>query len=186
MKLLLIKESYASVIFIFLLMVSFVIGCGKKRGEPESVELITDTVKQSSMFKDLLNITNEITPREMRKDSLAFLILPVQASCPSCRKKTIDSLMSHQNKLADRHFVIISANGGRKTINSYFKEQDYELPVIKDKIILDSMNLTYKHDLCDDKPTIYYTYDQKVFKKVASIPATVRNDLHDFFSGTGK
>ena len=91
--------------------------------------------------------------------------------------------MSHQGNLAEGHYIIVSANGGRKTINGYFREQKYELPEMPRKFFLDSGNLTYKHDLYKDKPMMYYAYQGKVYKKVAAIPATVRDDLREFFSG---
>lgn len=155
--------------------------CNNKK--PNSIEYITENQSQNSIFTKLVTIANPSLDAQALNDSLAFLLLPVQASCPSCRKKTIDSLMSHQNKIPGDHFVIICASAGRKTINGYFLEQDYELPEIPGKLFLDSMNLAGKSDLCRDKPTIYYAYNQKVFKKVSAVPATVREDLREFFSG---
>jgi hypothetical protein len=51
------------------------------------------------------------------------------------------------------------------------------------KLILDSTNIARKLNLYDKKPTIYYTYNRKAYKKVAAIPSTVRDDLQEFFSG---
>ncbi len=155
--------------------------------EPESsIDMISAPTQQDSLFKSLIALTEYSIPESLYHDSLSFLILPVQASCPSCRKKTIDSIMQHATNLTSKQFIIISAMGGRKTINSYFQEQDYELPVIKNNLFLDSNNLAFKHDLYKIKPTIYYTYSAKAYKKVSAIPSTVREDLREFFSGYRK
>lgn len=165
---------------IFILLAS---ACGSKSKKASSIEFITMAGQQDSVFQSLVAVTNNAVPDSIQNDSLAFLILPVQASCPSCRNKTIDSIVKHRKNLADRHFIIISADGGRKTIAGYFTENDKRLPVIKNRLFLDSTNEADKHELYDKKPTIYYTYNRKAYKKVAAIPATVREDLREFFSG---
>jgi hypothetical protein len=152
--------------------------------EPESsVTLINAPGQQDSLFRQLISVTGSQLPNSSLQDSLAFLVLPVQASCPSCRKKTIDSIMKHQEDLPAGHYIIIAANGGRKTILGYFREQSYELPDIGNQLLLDSNNLSGKSKLYKDNPTMYYSYSGKVFQKVAAIPATVREDLREFFSG---
>lgn len=166
---------------IFLLL--FVTACGSSDKKASSIELIASTSEQDSIFKNLIAITNHTMQDGHLTDSLAFLVLPVQASCPSCRMKTIDSIMKHETKLSDNHYIIISANRGRKTIGGYFREQKYELPVIPGKLFLDSTNMAHKYNLYKDKPTIYYTYNRKAYKKVAAIPITVKDDLREFFSG---
>lgn len=159
------------------------IACGK--GPESSVEMITAPGKQDSLFKGLMAVTQHSIPASQLSDSLAFLVLPVQASCPSCRKKTIDSIMKYQAGLTPNHYVIIAANGGQKTMRGYFQEQGYELPVMANtqQLTLDSGNLAYRYNLYKDKPTLYYASEQKVYKKVGAIPATVRDDLCEFFSG---
>lgn len=166
----------------FVVLVANLVGCGSK-SQATSIEQVTDIQAQDSIFQNLVKLTHGTIPDNTLNDSLAFLILPVQASCPSCRKKTIDSIVKHQQNLDDGRFIVISANGGRKTIGSFFKEQDERLPVIENRLFLDTINQAYKYDLYKDKPTIYYTYQQKAYKKVAAIPATVREDLREFFSG---
>lgn len=157
------------------------VACGK--GPESSIEMITTPGQQDSLFQGLMAVTRYTIPESLLNDSLSFLVLPVQASCPSCRKKTIDSVMKYQASLAAKHFIIIAANGGRKTMRGYFREQAYELPDIKNQLFLDSNNLAYKNKLYENKPTMYYTHAKKVYKKVAAVPATVREDLHEFFSG---
>lgn len=165
----------------FLIVFIAMAACNEKK--TGSIEVITNSNTQDSLFNNIIALTQGALPDPVQQDSLAFLILPVQASCPSCRNKTIDSIVAHSKKLADRHFIIISAKGGRKTINGYFRENDTELPVIKDRLFLDSINMAYKYELYDEKPTIYYTYNKKAYKKVAAIPVTVKEDLREFFSG---
>lgn len=168
---------------IAILATVLLVACSKSSRNHQSIELINGLGRQDSIFSNLISIVNNAIPTATQQDSLAFLILPVQASCPSCRKKTIDSIMKHKDNLAKRHFVIIAANGGRKLINSYFIEQDDELPMIENGLFLDSTNLSYRHNLYKDKPTMYYTFNKRAYKKVAAIPATVKQDLQEFFSG---
>jgi hypothetical protein len=166
-----------------LLLLFCVIGCDAVSDQPESIELITRISQQDSLFNNLLQISGNTLSQNSSTDSLAFLILPLQASCPSCRKKTIDSILKHQKKLADNHFIILSANGGRKTISAFFREQNSELPNLPHQIILDSTNQAFKYNLYKDNPAIYYAGNRKVYKKVSAIPATVKQDLQEFFTG---
>jgi hypothetical protein len=159
------------------------LGCGESLGKKNNIELISEVNQQKYVFQNLMTVTNNTVSDNIQKDSLAFLVLPVQASCPACRNKTIDSIVKHQDNLEKNHFIIISANGGRKTISGYFQENDKKLPDMVGKLILDSTNIARKLNLYDKKPTIYYTYNRKAYKKVAAIPSTVRDDLQEFFSG---
>lgn len=160
------------------------ISCGKSNNrKQEVVEQITAASKQDSVFKGLIATTNFAIPENRLSDSLTFLLLPMQASCPACRKKTIDSILKHQGNLLDRHYIIISANGGLKTINSYFKERKGRVPTISGRLFLDSTNLTYKNNLYEDNPVIYFAYNRKAYKKITAIPITVKEDLREFFSG---
>jgi hypothetical protein len=164
-----------------ILMILAITSCGSKK--PDSIELITEKGQQEAIFHNLIKVTNNVLSDSVQNDSLAFLLLPVQASCPACRNKTIDSIVKHRNTLTNNHYIIISANGGRKTIDGYFHENNKKLPVIENKLFLDSSNQAYKLELYTEKPTIYYSYNRKVYKKVSAIPATVRDDLREFFSG---
>jgi|GEM_PF-1345308 len=168
---------------VLLIAICSFLACNESIKKPENTEFISDTVTQAAVFNDLIKLTNNSIEEINLKDSMAFLILPVKLSCPACRKKTIDSIVKHQNNMPDRHIVIISAAEGIKNIRSYFEEQHKELPVIKNQLFLDSTHQAYKYKLVKENPVIFYALHQKVYKKVLAIPATVKDDLCDFFSG---
>ncbi len=172
---------------IFKLMILLIVtGCGATSKKPNSIEIITPGDQQDSIFHDLIAVTHNIVPEELQTDSLAFLVLPLQASCPACRNKTIDSIVKHQDDLLEKHFIILSVKGSRKKINGYFQENNKKLPDMQEHLVLDSNNIAYTHELYDEKPVMYYTYNKKAYKKVAAVPATVRDDLMEFFSGYRK
>lgn len=150
-------------------------------GDHEKGGIIIDPIVQDSIFHNLMELTNYSIKDSKRNDSLAFLILPVEASCPSCRKKTIDSIDQYKNKLDDNHFVIISGPG-RKKINYYYSEQRKGIPESVKNIYLDSMNLAVYKDLVFANPRIYYSNNGKVYEKVSCRPSTIKNDLRIFFS----
>jgi hypothetical protein len=175
-------------IIIALMGVVLVYACndlsGKSRKKPDSAVLISEPAMQKAVFENLVKLTNKAIPDDQLNDSLAFLVLPVKLSCPACRRKTIDSIVKYQHRLLARNFIIISGSEGRRNVNAYFREVDKEMPVIENKLFLDSTNQAYKLELVKENPVIYYTSKQNAYKKVSAIPATVRDDLHDFFSGT--
>jgi hypothetical protein len=158
-------------------------GCNNIDRNKSSIVYINDRYTQDSLFVDLMHLTFGTISKSTQNDSLAFLILPVDASCPACREKTIDSIVVRKDNLIKNHFIVLSARGGRKTIGSFFRELDKELPYIPDRLFLDTINYTAQSNLCDEKPTMYYSYNRKVYKKVAAIPITVKEDLREFFSG---
>lgn len=174
-------KSNATLFFAILFILSIVTGCHEK--SPNSIELINNPGQQDTTFRQLMAIAGNSVQADSQNDSLAFLVLPVEASCPSCREKTIDSVVKHQNRLLDNHYIIVTASAGRKTINSYFREQKATLPDIP-QIILDTINRAQKFDLFENNPAVYYGVNRKVYKKVLALPATVRQDLNEFFSGT--
>ncbi len=113
-----------------------IFACKNSPGKLASIESIRDPAVQDSLFRQLLSLTNHAIPENELNDSLAFLVLPMEASCPACRKKTVDSIVRHKNSLLERHYIILSASGGRKTINSYFIEEGEQLPEIQNKLFL--------------------------------------------------
>lgn len=168
--------------FLFFCITSCFFSCKEKPKVNDTKKLIADVKEQDSIFNNISLIVGNNLDSAKYNDSLAFLILPVQASCPACRVKTIDSIISHKDDLRENHYIIISSNSGTKNVRSYFKERGSDLPVIVNKLILDTTNKAFQFGLYDDRPTMYYTYNRKAYKKVASIPETVKKDLHHFFS----
>ena len=161
--------------------------CGKKPKPQESfIEHISSPARQESIFNNLITVTSNGVSQSILKDSLSFLILPIYASCPACRKKTIDSIIKHQDDLMNGRVIIISVKGGKKTISSFFREEGSEVPEINSRLFLDSTNQAFQYDLYDTNPVIYYCYNQKAYKKIVAVPATVKEDLREFFSGHRK
>lgn len=152
-----------------------------KSAERKEVEFLSNPQQQNLLFNQLLNITNNEISEYAQNDSLSFLILPVHASCPYCRRKIINDIADKHKNLDAKHFIIISAGAGRKTINSYFRNENKELPLIPGKIYLDTTNMSLRYGLYTDKPVFYYTNQKKVYLKISSIPYTVKSDLKTFF-----
>lgn len=167
-----------------LFAIGLLYACNSTSDKANSTEPIVDAATQTSIFNNLVSLTGKAVPDTQLNDSLALLVLPVKLSCPACRKKTIDSIVKHQNDLPDRHFIIISGSEGRRNINSYFQEVDKEMPEMENQLFLDTTNQAAKKELVTENPVIYYTAGQKAYKKVSAIPATVKDDLREFFSGT--
>lgn len=165
------------------ILLAGIIACNSKEPKVSSIEMIKSEEIQKIYFDGLMAVTNNSIQPEIRKDSLAFLILPLEASCPSCRKKAIDSIIKHEHDLKERHFIVISTNSDYKTINAYFEDRKGTLPQILNRLFLDTANNAAFLKLYDMKPTMYYTFGGKAYKKVGAIPNTVKDDLREFFSG---
>jgi hypothetical protein len=143
-------------------------------------KIISDPIMQDSLFKDLIKLTNNSVSESRLKDSIAFLLLPMQATCPACRKKTIDSIVKFKERLDENHLIVISGKG-KKSIAGYFKQQNKELPIIEKNIFLDSTEQSLSSDLASTNPNIYYAYNGKVYLKVSCLPSTIKDDLRKFF-----
>lgn len=167
-------------LLIIYLAISFIACRGEKK---KSVEIISQFDQQDALFKSLATIANGVLTGNEFKDSLAFLVLPLEASCPSCRNKTIDSILKYQQNLARNHYIILSGKVGRKYMRSYFRERKGDLPDMPGQLIIDSTNQADQHKLYKNNPAIYYAFNQKVYKKVLALPLTVKQDLHEYFSG---
>lgn len=168
---------------IFFLITNYpFIGCDYNRASRKEDQYFTNQLQRDSVFKIIDEFSRQIGIQLLATDSLGILILPVQASCPSCRKKAIDSISANKDNLGGNSIIIISASGGKKLIGSYFSEQGLVLPMIPGKLFLDTTNLANRHKLYDGKPTFYYLANKEVFKKVASVPKTVKEDLRYFFN----
>jgi hypothetical protein len=150
--------------------------------DSESHGIINDSVAQDSLFKVINQLTGHRLGIHARGDSLEFLFLPVTASCPACRKKTIDSIVKYQRKLDSRHYVIITG-GGLRTIGGYFSQQEHELPYAPG-IYYDTTGLS--RILTSTNPNVYFATGSKVYRKVSCTPATIKSDLAHFFGGLAR
>jgi hypothetical protein len=146
-----------------------------------SVELNIPANQKESLYKDLTSLAT--AESALQKDSLAFLVLPLEASCPACRDKTIDSILKHKDNLLSNHFIILSGKLGWKSMNAYFRKQEGLLPVMPGRVFIDSTDRAGQYSLYKNNPAIYYAANQKVYKKVLALPFTVKQDLQEFFSG---
>jgi hypothetical protein len=148
-----------------------------------SLELVTRPGEQDSIYLGLMQVTNSSLTNEINsQDTFAFFILPLQSVCPACRRTAIKGIAAYDNRLPIRHYIIISANGGRKTINGFFRSENRKLPT-NGNVFLDSTNLAGKLNLYNGKPTIYYVFNKKPYKRVAAVPHTIKKDLKEFFKG---
>jgi len=148
-----------------------------------SIELIKSEEIQTAIFNCLMIVTENVIDSSIRKDSLAFLVLPLEASCPSCRKKALDSIIVHEKNLKMNHFIVLSANSNQRTMRGYFLDRHSDLPDMENRLFLDSTNQAGRMNLYEMKPTIYYTFNERAYKRVGAIPMTVKEDLREFFSG---
>ncbi|MRG47687.1 hypothetical protein GFS24_21365 [Chitinophaga sp. SYP-B3965] len=146
-------------------------------------EFIVDMKQQNLLFEQLSELVQGEIPVNRLNDSLIFLIVPLKESCPSCLNKTLDSILKHKSDLLANRLIVLSIKGGRKTINSYFRERNGELPTISGQLFLDSTNRASDFKLFEDNPVFYYTVNRKAYKKVKALPETVKTDLKNYFSG---
>lgn len=166
----------------FIILIAFG-GCVTSHDRKGSEELIAGTERQDSLFAQLMRLTETSMPERIQPDSIAILILPLEASCPSCRKKTIDSIVNRQHDLRNGHYVVLSGTTGRRTMNAYFMEEGASIPTKNGRLLLDTTARAIDLGLVEDRPTIYYAARKKVYKKVGVLPESVRKDLREFFSG---
>lgn len=169
-------------IYICLSFTLLISACVNKKNEPpKSSYPIVRQGERDSIFTHLMSLTEHSIDPETRKDSLSFLILPLQASCPSCRDKTIDSIIKYSNRLKSGQFIILSAKSGRKTIKAFFTDKNYTIPEIKGHLFIDSIDMAGQYGLYENNPSIYYMVYGQPYKKVLSLPATIKKDLRRFF-----
>lgn len=156
----------------------------KAKVKTDFSQAITDPLQRDSLFQNLMGLTKNSIPQTQAKDSLLFLVLPVEAACPSCRKKTIDSVIKYKDRLNEQRYVIITGTG-RKIIESYFKERGYDLPFAAHNIFVDSVNEAFIHDVIFTRPEIFYAYNNEVYRKVSCVSVNIKAELAKFFSPEG-
>lgn len=167
------------VVAIIFLLAIFFYSCSSTPSVNRNLAIVSQS-EQDSIFQQLIQLTAGQVA--YRKDSLSFLIIPLQNSCPPCLKKTLDSLEKHKNHLLDNQFVILSARGGTKTMSALFKKNKQQLPINVPQIVYDSMDLGNRLNIYRDNPAIYYTANRKAYKKVLANSSTIKEDLYQFFN----
>src|SRR6187399_2452352 len=96
--------------FLFFCLINYFFSCKEQPKVNDTKKVIFDIQEQDSIFTNISLVVGDNLDPAKYNDSLAFLILPVQASCPACRVKTIDSIISHKDDLRKNHYIIISSN----------------------------------------------------------------------------
>lgn len=142
--------------------------------------------EQDSIFNKLMLLTNNSIDHLRAKDSLAFLIVPLQKSCPPCKDKALDSIVKYRNRLGDDLYIILTARAGIKTVKAIFKEKNYRVPEIKNQLFLDTIDQSLQFELYDNNPAIYYTTQGRAYRKVLTLPSTIKEDLHIYFTASFK
>lgn len=101
--------------------------------------------EQQIIFSKLMDVINDST-KSQYKDSLAILIIPIDASCPFCRDRCIDYLNKYLNQLPNNHIAIITGNG-MKAIHSYFSSKNKRVPSKDRQVYFDGTNSAYLNNL---------------------------------------
>lgn len=164
-----------------IMLLGLTIAACQEQGRQEKSKTEITGSMQDSVFSYLSQIAGPTLSEEQKKDTLSFLILPLEASCPACLGKTIDSILKYQHHLNKYQIIIISLNAGKKRISSYFKERGGNLPT-EANIILDTLNLSSRFQLHESNPTFYFTANKHAISKKVGLPATIKEDLHQFFN----
>lgn len=146
----------------------------------ENETVIDNPALQDSLYGAIQNMLTFYNAHNISTDSAKILLLPLEAACPACRKKTIDSIVKYKHHLSSYQRIVLCGKS-TKSIKSYFQEQKYELPTGIANIIIDSTNYAHFHDLVITSPRIYIIKNNKVIKRISSIPKTIRSDLASFF-----
>ena len=166
---------------IFVLLFTLLLEYSCYHVDPKSTgEFISSPQAQTTLFQLLGSVDTNLTLMMRQRHKFALLVLPIQAACPSCRNKIIDSIIKYKQNLSDDRLILISAKGGKKTINPFFTERGSLMP-IENKIVIDSTNKGFDKELFYDKPVIYLVQNNRVYKKVSIIPATIQKELAWFF-----
>lgn len=134
---------------------------------------------QETIFEQLsLLLKGKISPSI--NDSAFFLIIPIDASCNTCRDKATAAAMKYKDFLRQNQFIIFSSKG-IKLIKAYFENQKFSLPQEGDHFFYDSDNLAFINDLIFTHPTTFKCYNEKAYEKVISVPLSIDKDLENFF-----
>ncbi len=166
---------------ILLLLLWLAEACNTSASGPSRDTTITSTARQQELAVELSGI---VADSLLSKDTLAVMILPFAASCPSCRDKTIDSIMAFRGNIPENHYIVFSIDGGRKSIRGYFRSAGHQgIPDIPGVLIYDSTDVAGSRKLYRENPAFFYLSKGKVVRKIDALPHTVREDLREFFRG---
>lgn len=143
-------------------------------------------IQQPEIQRSLYQKLAQTAPVDLpATDSASFLILPLEASCPSCRDKTLDSIIKFSKQVPSNHFILLSLkDGGKRYVKQYFKNAGHpEVPEIPGVLFLDSTGKAGELELYDVNPVIYYIANGHTYRKVDAWPNTIEEDLREFFRG---
>ncbi|WP_276483741.1 hypothetical protein [Paraflavitalea pollutisoli] len=161
--------------YLLILMAIIAGSCKDKDGNIEMEAIVAG--QQIPIYAKLTTLFGSIPSN----DSLSVLILPIDITCPSCRKKILVGFMKHKDHLKTNHYIIIAGNGGKKHIDGYFQEHKLRLPTGIKRLALDTIGLMKNNALFDDEPVIYYGTNQKITAKSRVYPDNVKQQLQSFF-----
>lgn len=156
--------------------------CNNKSTPEPRDTIIKQPEAQEKLFRQL----SSFIPSELpTNDSLSFLVLPLDFSCPSCRDKTLDSIVKFRKRILPGHYIILTlSEGGQKHIRRYFKNAGHSsVPEIPGVIFIDSTNKAGSLQLYHNNPAFYYTASGRAYRKVDAWPHTIKEDLREFFRG---
>src|SRR5687768_4161950 len=113
----------------------FLVACNSKAPLAPRDTIIQRPEQQASLYRQLA----QIVPTELPPgDSLSFLVLPLDAACPSCRDKTLDSIYKFRKRIPPNHYIILSFRGGKKHLKQYFKNAGHsKIPEIPGVLFID-------------------------------------------------
>ena len=156
----------------------------KVQEDGETMSGIKSDIIDSLSFQRLISLTDSSNRDITLSDSLAFLIIPLDAVCPHCRDRAIKALIENRNRIPKEHYIIISA-ASHKGIKAFFAERNQENPEMKGKVFLDGESEAFKSNLIFMHPTVYYTHNKQIVKKIISYPTNIDKVLEDFFQTKG-
>ncbi|MGN7722632.1 hypothetical protein [Chitinophaga sp. 22620] len=166
---------------IFLYALPLLFACNATVAPPNNDTLVQDSQRQKDTYHQLAQLVPDSV---LTGDSISFMVLPLQASCPSCRDKALDSIIQFKEKVPKNHYIILSLKGGQKYIKHFFKNAGHkQIPEIPGVMFIDSVDKAGDFELYHSNPAFYYTSSGNVYRKISALPATVKEDLSEFFRG---
>jgi len=169
-------------LLICLIVATVLNSCSYKDRTPVYRTSIERSSQQDSLFKKIEQIIGSGVTRTVLRDSFSVFILPIEAACSACRNKAIDSIVKYAGSLPDNRMIIISGSGSRN-ISSFFTQRNHKAPISGEGIFIDSTNMAFVNDLVYTTPSIYHSYNRRVYEKISCVPVNIKEQLHSFFSG---